>query len=70
MDFDIFVGIRQVGECEVVLEAGARALEKWEARSLRRDILFACALAHLGLASDALEAREQVRHGDVCLCHP
>ena len=49
----------QVGECDVVLEAGAKALEKWEARSMRRDILLAMALAHLGLASDALEAKEQ-----------
>ncbi len=52
---------RQVGECDVVLEAGAKALEKWEARSMRRDILLAMALAHLGLASDALEAKEQAR---------
>ena len=27
---------------------------------MRRDILFAMALAHLGLASDALEAKEKV----------
>ncbi len=47
----------------MVLEAGGRALEKWEARGMRRDILLACALAHLGLASDALEARDQVREG-------
>ncbi len=51
---------QQVGECDIVLEYGSKALEKWEARSMRRDILFAMALAHLGLASDALEAKEKV----------
>ncbi len=45
-----------------MLEYGSKALEKWEARSMRRDVLFAMALAHLGLASDALEAKEKVSH--------
>ena len=49
----------QVGEHEVVLEAGRKALEKWEARAFRRDILYAMTLAHLGLASEALRAKEQ-----------
>ena len=49
----------QVGEHEVVLEAGRKALEKWEARAFRRDILYAMTLAHLGLASEALKAKEQ-----------
>ena len=51
----------QVGEHEVVLEAGRKALEKWEARAFRRDILYAMSLAHLGLASEALRAKEQAR---------
>lgn len=51
---------QQVGEHDIVLEYGSKALEKWEARSMRRDILFAMAMAHLGLASDALEAKEKV----------
>ncbi|KAK9906858.1 hypothetical protein WJX75_009282 [Coccomyxa subellipsoidea] len=51
--------LQEVGECDIVLEYGSKALEKWEARSMRRDILFAMALAHLGLASDALEAKEK-----------
>lgn len=51
---------KQVGEHDIVLEYGSKALEKWEARSMRRDILFAMAMAHLGLASDALEAKEEV----------
>lgn len=50
----------QVGEFDIVLEHGNRALEKWEARSMRRDILFAMSLAHLGLASEALEAKDKV----------
>ena len=50
----------QVGEHEIVLEAGEKALEKWEARAFRRDILYAMALAHLGLASEALRGKEQV----------
>ncbi len=57
-----FVRLRpqlQVGEHEVVLEAGRKALEKWEARAFRRDILYAMSLAHLGLASEALRAKEQ-----------
>lgn len=53
--------MRQVGEHEVVLEAGRKALEKWEARAFRRDILYAMSLAHLGLASEALRAKEQAR---------
>ncbi|EIE24067.1 hypothetical protein COCSUDRAFT_65723 [Coccomyxa subellipsoidea C-169] len=51
--------LQEVGECDIVLEYGSKALEKWEARSMRRDVLFAMALAHLGLASDALEAKEK-----------
>lgn len=51
----------QVGEHEVVIEVGARALDKWEARAMRRDILLAMALAHLGLASEAFEAPGHVR---------
>ncbi len=43
----------------MVLEAGRKALEKWEARAFRRDILYAMTLAHLGLASEALKAKEQ-----------
>ena len=43
----------------MVLEAGRKALEKWEARAFRRDILYAMTLAHLGLASEALRAKEQ-----------
>ena len=45
----------------MVLEAGRKALEKWEARAFRRDILYAMSLAHLGLASEALRAKEQAR---------
>ncbi|CAL8462399.1 g1932 [Coccomyxa elongata] len=51
--------LQEVGEHDIVLEYGSKALEKWEARSMRRDILFAMAMAHLGLASDALEAKEK-----------
>ena len=51
----------QVGEHEVVLEAGSKALEKWEARAFRRDILYAMSLAHLGLASEALKAKDHVQ---------
>lgn len=54
----------QVGEHDVVLEAGRKALEKWEARAFRRDIMYAMVLAHLGLASEALRAKEQV-HGQL-----
>ena len=43
----------------MVLEAGRKALEKWEARAFRRDILYAMTLAHLGLASEAVKAKEQ-----------
>ena len=43
----------------MVLEAGSKALEKWEARAFRRDILYAMSLAHLGLASEALKAKDQ-----------
>ena len=52
-----------MGEHEVVLEVGARALDKWEARAMRRDILLAMALAHLGLASEAFEAPGHVADG-------
>ncbi|CAL5227691.1 g10699 [Coccomyxa viridis] len=55
--------LQEVGEHEVVLEAGRKALEKWEARAFRRDILYAMSLAHLGLASEALRAKEQVAAG-------
>ena len=52
-----------------MLEAGSKAMEKWEARALRRDILYAMSLAHLGLASEALKAKEQVRsHPNPCHC--
>jgi len=50
-----------VGEHEVVLEVGARALDRWEARAMRRDVLLAMALAHLGLAAEAFEAPGHVR---------
>lgn len=50
----------QVGEYDIVLDIGGRVLEKWEARSMRRDVLFAMALAHLGLATDALDAKDKV----------
>lgn len=61
----------QVGEHEVVVEVGARALDKWEARAMRRDILLAMALAHLGLASEAFEAPGHVRGASpVCYDEP
>ncbi|KAK9845219.1 hypothetical protein WJX81_000406 [Elliptochloris bilobata] len=55
--------LQEVGEHEVVLEVGARALDKWEARGMRPDILLAMALAHLGLASEAFEAPGHVATG-------
>jgi hypothetical protein len=50
----------QVGEFDIVLDVGSKVLEKWEARSMRRDILFAMALAHCGLATEALDAKDKV----------
>ncbi len=55
------VAYSQVGEFDIVLEVGGKVLEKWEARSMRRDILFAMALAHCGLATKSLDGKDKVR---------
>jgi hypothetical protein len=50
----------QVGESDIVLEAGQKALDMKEAKSFRRDVLLSMALAQCSLAAQAFDTKDEV----------
>ncbi len=50
----------QVGESDIVLEAGQKALDMKEAKPFRSDVLLSMALAQCSLAAQAFDTKDEV----------